>query len=94
MKVKIIGFLKSYIYIYTRCRMSHLHANCRCRASHATQEIQADCYLTFHRPVVATARRQDRTADARCIELTTCEGRELLLTTEAMDFGIGSVCWS
>ena len=50
------------------------------------REIQADCYLTFHLPVAATARRQDGIADANCVESTICEGRVLLLTTEAMDY--------
>jgi hypothetical protein len=38
------------------------------------------------KPVAAAARRDRDLADANCIERTTCEGRVLLLTTEAMDF--------
>jgi hypothetical protein len=38
------------------------------------------------KPVAAAQRRNRDRADANCIEQTTCEGRVLLLTTEAMDF--------
>ena len=77
----LVTHLKSHITHHT----SHVTRHTQNFSRH-TQEIQADCYLTFHLPVAATARRQDGIADANCVESTTCEGRVLLLTTEAMDY--------
>ena len=53
-----------------------------------TQEIQADDFWTFHQPVAADTVGcgvAQRLPDARCIERTICEGRELLITTEAIE---------
>jgi hypothetical protein len=50
------------------------------------QEIRQDCFWTHLKPVAASARGPDGLANADAVEWTVCEGRGLLITTEAMDF--------
>lgn len=49
-----------------------------------TQEIESDSYFTFHQPVAATTSAS-KVVEVSSIQRTTCEGRDLLFTVQAMD---------
>ena len=56
------------------------------------QELEPDCFWTFYQPVAAATPFVDGgVADAACIERTVCEDRDLLITTQSMDYWLRCV---